>query len=348
MDDFRWFLRAFICLLAPYTLLVIMESRTGHNPFTVLGGVEGGSQWMRNGHPRCFGSFRQPDTLGMFAASFIPLYVGMACIIRERKRALLAICLCLVIVKASNSGGPAGAAITGLACWGFWLFRTEMRKVRWGIVAMLTGLALVMNAPIWYIFEHVSDIVGGDGWHRSYLIDVALRHLGEWWFAGMPVTDTTDWFSYVLPGIGTADITNLYIAFGVTAGLGAIALFILLLTRAFSHLGKALAVVRAGSTKPGDDEFLLWGLGVMLVVHIIDWFGIAYFDQMYVVWFMQLAAIATLSQACLAHPVTVAVEDAALEPGIELSQPAIGFEQPNAPQTGSLYLLLQKGKKEPQ
>jgi hypothetical protein len=68
MDDFRWFLRAFVILLAPYALLILIESVTGHNPFSLLGGITGGSNWMRHGRPRCFGSFRQPDTLGMFFA----------------------------------------------------------------------------------------------------------------------------------------------------------------------------------------------------------------------------------------------------------------------------------------
>ena len=298
MEDLRWFLRAFIFLLAPYALLVVMESRTGHNPFVVLGGMEAGSRWTRHDRPRCFGSFRQPDTLGMFAASFIPLYIGMACMARERKRALLAICICLIIAWAANSGGPASAVVTGLACWGMWRFRTEMRKMRWGIVATFTALALVMKAPVWYIFAHISNITGGDGWHRSYLIDVAYQHLGKWWFAGMPYLDTEDWFPYHMDVAAGADITNQYISFGVAAGLGAIALFILLLTRAFSNLGKALTAVRSSSHRPSEDEFLLWGLGVMLVVHIVDWFGITYFDQMYVIWFMQLATISSLSVSC--------------------------------------------------
>jgi hypothetical protein len=310
MEDFRWFLRAFILLLAPYTLLVLRESLTGHNSFAALGTVAGGEYWSRHGRPRCFGSFRQPDTLGMFAASFIPLYVGMACAPRERLRALFAVCLCLIIsCWAANSGGAAGAAITGLACWGFWRFRMEMRKVRRGLVAMFVLLALVMKAPIWFIFERMSAIVGGDGYHRSYLIDVALRNLGEWWFAGMSFLKTLDWFPYILPDFGVADITDQYIAFGITAGVGAIALLIYLLTRAFSNLGKALAAVRAGSQQPNQDEFVLWGLGVMLVVHIVNWFGITYFDQMYMIWFMQLAAISTLSLACLARPASAALAE---------------------------------------
>ena len=300
MEDFCWFLRVFIILLVPYTLLVLIESLTGHNPLSMLGGITGGSAWMRHGFPRCFGSFRQPDTLGMFAASFLPLYIGLACIARERSRAVLGICLCIALVVASNSGGAASGAAAGLSCWGLWRFRTSMRMIRWSIVGLIAVSAMVMKAPIWYLFAHASSITGGDGWHRSYLIDVTYRHLGQWWLTGMPLSETSDWFPYQNAATASADITNLFVAFGLTAGFWAIALLIVLLTRAFSRLGRALTIVRSSPHESSDTEFMLWGLGVMLTVHIFNWFGITYFDQMYVVWFMQLAVISGLSEKYIA------------------------------------------------
>jgi hypothetical protein len=317
VETFPWFLRAFLILLAPYTLLILIESVTGHNPFTVLGGMAGGSAWMRHGHPRCFGSFRQPDTLGMFGASFLPLYIGLACIARERKRAILGICLCLVLVWAANSGGAASGAGVGLVCWGAWRFRAQMRKVRWGMVAAIAALALVMKAPIWYLLARASDITGGDGWHRAYLIEVSFRHLGLWWLAGMNLIETIDWFpDGVLVTTGAADITNQFLFFGFAAGLGAVALLTFLLVRAFSGLGNALAGVRSISQKPVETEFLLWGLGVMLAVHIVNWFDIIYFDQMYVIWFMQLATISSIAGTFLATATRAG----------ELAQPATSFD----------------------
>jgi hypothetical protein len=317
MDDLRSFLRSFLILLAPYTLLILTESVTGHNPFTVLGGMDGGSAWMRHGYPRCFGSFRQPDTLGMFVASFLPLYMGLACIARERKRAVLGICLCLIITLAANSGGAACGAVAGLVCWGAWRLRTQMRKVRWGMVAAIAALAVVMKAPIWYLLSRISEIIGGDGWHRSYLLDVSFRHLGLWWLAGMNLIETVDWFpDGVLVTTGAADITNQFLFFGFAAGLGAVALLTFLLVRAFSGLGKALAGVRSISQKPVETEFLLWGLGVMLAVHIVNWFDIIYFDQMYVIWFMQLATISSIAGTFLATATRAG----------ELAQPATSFD----------------------
>ena len=148
---------------------------------------------MRHGFPRCFGSFRQPDTLGMCIRAFLPLYIGLACSVRERRRAVFGICLCLVLVAAANSGGAAAGAAVGLVGWGAWRFRQEMRKVRWGIITVFVLLAIVMKAPVWYLLARISSLTGGDGWHRSYLIDMAYQHLGLWWLAGMPVKDTSGW-----------------------------------------------------------------------------------------------------------------------------------------------------------
>jgi len=317
MEDFRWFLRAFIFLLAPYALLVVAESLTGHNPFATLFGGSGDDDW-RHGRPRCIGSFREPDLLGMFAASFIPLFVGLAFIPRELKRALLAISLCLIIALMANSGGAVAAAAMGLLGWLFWRWRTKMQKVRRGIVGMIVVLAIVMKAPVWFIFAHISSITGGDGWHRSYLIDVAYRHLGQWWLVGMPIKGTSGWFPYGLGTQDQADITDQYISFGLMSGVPAVILFIVLLTRAFSNLGRALAHVRSGVSANRETEFLLWGLGVMLVVHIMDWFGITYFDQMYVVWFMQLAAISGLSEKCAASEPALLQREC--EPEIEVDE----------------------------
>jgi hypothetical protein len=200
----------------------------------------------------------------------------------------------LVIVWSSNSGGPACAAAVGLVGWMCWKIRTNMRLVRWGIVGTILLAALLMKAPVWYLLARISDITGGDGYHRAYLIDVSFRHLGQWWFDGIPMSDTMDWFPYSL--ITGADITNQFISFGLNAGIGAVGLLILLLVLAYSALGRALESVRSHFPESSDSEYLLWGLGVMLAVHIINWFGITYFDQFYVIWFMQLAIISCVTE----------------------------------------------------
>jgi hypothetical protein len=324
MEELQSFLRYFLILLVPYTMLTISESLTHHNLFSLIGGGE--YDWMRNGRFRCMGSFRNPDLLGMLGASFLPLYIGLACSKIKRNLAVLGIILCVINVWACNSGGAASSAAVALLGWVMWRIRTEMRLVRRVMAVSILLLALVMKAPIWYLLARVSEIAGGDGWHRAYLLDVSFQHLDMWWLSGMNRLDTSDWFPYSLEG--GADITNQFLTFGLNAGLVAIVLFILLLTRAFSFLGRALASVRSNLQSPSENEFMLWGLGVMLTVHIVNWMDISYFDQMYVVWFMQLAAISTISASCINATFAPASAEASPEEADHLKS-EIPSEQPS-------------------
>ena len=74
-----------------------------------------------------------------------------------------------------------------------------------------------MRDPIWYLPSKMSALIGGGGWHRSYLMDQAIRHIDQWWLAGMPLDLTVNWFPYLVHG--AADMTNVYIGFGVDGGL---------------------------------------------------------------------------------------------------------------------------------
>ena len=89
-------------------------------------------------------------------------------------------------------------------------------------------------------------------------------------------------------------MTNTFISMGIKSGLAGIALLIVLLVCCFRSLGNALAAVRV-DPNARSTELMLWALGVTLAVHIINWLGITYFDQIYVVWFLQLAAISNIA-----------------------------------------------------
>jgi hypothetical protein len=328
IEEFKWLLRSLVILLLPFVFLTVVERLTGQNGFAFLGGVEK-AVFVREGRPRCFASFQHPSLLGTVGAVLLPLYIGLVFAEEKRVRAMLAIVLCLLIVWASNSGGPLLAVFSAVVGWLFWKVRAKMRKIRWAILGSLVLLNMVMRAPVWYLMARLSSLTGGDGWHRSHLIDMAVRYVAQWWLMGMPISDTVDWFPYAERSTGGADITNLFVSFGLNFGVGAIVLFIVLLTRAFSVLGRALSQVRAGSRKSEELEFLMWGVGVMLVVHVVNWFGITYFDQTNVLWFMQLAALVSLSEECLkAPPIEEPHPDRLHEPG--------GEEETALP-TGALY-----------
>lgn len=340
LDDFKsfqWLLKAMIFLLIPYVALVSIEMITWHNPFLIQGATS--EVVLRNGRPRCIGSFAHPTILGTFGASFLPLYMALYNIDGYRKTAAAGVGLCLAIVLLSNSGGPLSCAALGIAGWMLWIVRTKMFIVRRTLALLLILLVMVMKAPIWYLPAKLSIITGGDGWHRSYLMDVAFQNLDQWWFAGMSVLLTKDWFPYIV-ATGGADIINYYLDFGIAAGLISMGLFIALLVDAFSRLGNALIKIRSATSVSSEAEYILWALGTVLAMHIFNWFGLVYFDQYYVVLFMQFAAISTLSDISKLY-----VEDAAIpveqSPFIKKpvfhrykkkrnTAPAKGLEQPEA------------------
>lgn len=316
-EDFFLFLRDFLLLLAPYAALVMVECVTHHNAFSFIGG--GMYDWTRGDRFRCVGSFRNPDLLGTLGATFAPLYVAMICANRERKLAIAGLVLCLWIVWASNSGGPMCTVGITFIGWALWRMRTRMQLFRRGLACGLILLAIVMKAPIWYLLSRISEITGGDGYHRALLIDVSVQHLSKWWLAGMPILDTSDWFAYSLST--GADICNTFISFGLNAGLGAMILLILLLVRAFSAVGNALDSIDSGFAEPTAMEFLLWGFGAMLAGHIANWLGITYFDQSYVMWFMQLAAVSSVTASCLQN-----ATEQSLEPELPTVETGMQFE----------------------
>jgi len=291
-EDLKFLLTCAPLLLLPYAALSAVERWTGSNVFASLGGVPG-RILERGGIPRAAGSFTHPSIFGTLGAILLPLYIAFAFDVRNRVAVLIGMASCAIIVFVSNSGGPATAAAMAILGWFAWGLRMQMRLVRWLLVSALVFLAGVMKAPIWSLPAKISALLGGDGWHRSYLMQVTFEHLGDWWFAGMSVLETRDWFPYVVV-TGGADIINYYLEFGIAAGLPAMILFIFFLATLFGRLGAAMQVVRSRGSGDLDDERILWGLGVAVFVHVVNWFAIVYFDKMHLILCMQFAAISSL------------------------------------------------------
>ena len=319
-EDVVRFLRDMVFLLVPYAAMVLLESLTGHTPFTALGMESSG--WTRGGRPRCFGSFRNPTLLGTFAASFLALYGALW--LGRVKRGFVAVAglACLFIIWASNSGGSISCLGLVVVGWALWPLRWRMKQFQIGLLACLVGLASVMKAPIYALPTKVSSFTGGTGWHRTHLMDMAIDHFGKWWLAGMPERDTADWFPYGLSAdIAGSDICNAYVMQAVHGGLGALILFIAVIVLAFGSVGRATRLAAGPDGSPTVNQYLLWGLGVTLNAHVFAWLGDTYFDQTKVYYFMQLACLSSLSTFYLAPAQTGPQRPAPGEPAMGTSTP---------------------------
>lgn len=295
LEDFRWLLRRIIVLLIPVVLCLAIERSTFSNPLTIFGSVPTVFIDDVDGlRIRCYGAFSHPALLGTLGAWLAISYAALVMQKEDRMAGVAGVGLALCIVLYANSGGPLTCLSIGLAGWACWFVRKRLRLIRIGIVVGLLLLAMVMKDPIWYLPSKMALVFGGSGWHRSYLMDQTIRHIGDWWLAGMPLDITASWFGYLMQG--AADITNLYVAFGLDGGLPSLLLLIWLIVVAFRHVGRSMATIEGMKGKARHDPLLMWAIGCGLLLHVANYFSTTYFDQTNMLWLFQVAAVAGVSR----------------------------------------------------
>jgi hypothetical protein len=294
LEDVKRVIKLTAVMVMPLAVSMLLEYRTQRNVFAVFGAVPFITQ-IRDGILRCQGPFSHPILAGSFGAALLPLFVGLWWQGRgNRFWALVGMVSATAITFTSGSSGPVMsylAAIIGLAVWPL---RKQMRSVRWGLLLGIIGLHLVMKAPVWYIFARVNIFSGSTGYHRSMIIDSAIKYFWDWWLVG--TKSTQNW------GDHGYDITNEYIWHGVEGGILAMLLFIWIIVRCYSCLGWALKTT--GKELPSV-QGLFWVLGAALFTHLITFFGVQYFDQNFINWYLLLAMIssATLPYLPVRQPV---------------------------------------------
>jgi len=272
-------------LILPFAILILIEATTGRNGFAIFGGVDAIST-MRDGHVRAQGAFRSPITAGAFGATFTLLFCATLFGKGPRGLSIFGLITSLVILICSHSSGPLLGLIVGFVGLACWRVRGHTRAIRWGMVATLTGLHLVMKAPVWFLLGRISDVVGGGGYHRAYLIDSFFRHFSQWALVG--TMNTSGWMATRLVVNGQSDLTNQFVSDGVSGGLLSVCLSILILVRCFQAIGKGL---RDADEENEDRQWMLWTLGAALAGNIAILFSVTYFDQMHVAWYFLLAAV---------------------------------------------------------
>jgi hypothetical protein len=267
--------------------MILFEKMTGHNLFFTLGGVSDISE-IRDGRIRAQGPFAHSILAGTVGAVCLPLMIGLWQ--QHRRTAVAGILACCSMIFASGSSGPIMSAAAAIGALFMWHWRYNMRLVRWLAVLGYIGLDLVMKAPAYYLIARIDLTGSSTSWHRAFLIESALDHLSEWWLAG---TDfTRHWIPYgVSWSKDHADITNHYLRMGVDGGLPLMLLFIAILAKGFSYVGRTLRLIPESSPQ---SRFMIWALGASLFAHAATFISVSYFDQSFVFIYLTLAAIGSL------------------------------------------------------
>lgn len=197
---------------------------------------------------------------------------------------------CLAMVFASASSGPILSSAAAVVALFAWYIRNSMQLVRRLIVAGYIFLDLVMKAPVYFLLARADVLGGSTGYHRATLIDAAISHFNEWWFAGADYT--RHWLPYgVIWSPDHIDITNQFISLGVMSGLPVVLLHIYILAKGFSYIGLTIRNPAAYLTEPA---FVVWTLGAGIFTYVVSSLGVSYFDQSFLFIYMILAGTASV------------------------------------------------------
>jgi len=301
--------RAIKCFAALTVILgisMVFEQLTLHNVFGMLGGGVRATPEIREGKIRSQGVFQHSILAGTFAASLLPLFLLLWKNGKAKFAAAMGLVGCTVMTICSNSSTPLLTYAAAVLAVCLWPLRKNMRIVRWAIVGAIAALALVMKAPVWFILSHIDLTGGSSGYQRATLVDSCIRHFWDWWLIGSK--DVPSW------GYDLWDQQNQYVNVAETGGLLAFIFFIAMISRSFGRLGKSRKLVDGDK----DQEWRLWFLGAALFANCTGFFGVNYFDQTKISWFVLLATISAVTAPILAR--STVPEAYQSQPGVSASR----------------------------
>ena len=281
--DIALAVRVLIIVAVVNTVGMVIERLTLSNLFgTIIGGVQ---SWplVREGKIRSEGAFQHAILAGVFGEGIVPLSLWL---FKTRKApffAALGVTAATAMTLLSSSSTPVMAYGGCIFAVCLWPIRGYMQMVRWGLSLMLVALHLAMKAPVWFLIARVDVIGGSASFDRANLIDTCVRHFWDWWLYG--THDTGNW------GWSMWDLSDQFVSVAEAGGLLALVFFIMIISRSFGSLGLA----RRAATGDREEEWRIWFLGAALYAHIMAYFGVSYFDQTQVTWFVLLSIISALT-----------------------------------------------------
>jgi hypothetical protein len=269
----------------PVAAVFCLEQATGRNMFAIFGGVAE-TTLVRNGLLRCRGPFAHPILAGCFWAALMPMIGALWWNGRPtRWLAPVGVAASVVVIVTTSSATSFGALAVVVFAAALFPLRRYVGWMRWAALLGLLGLHLAMINPVWHLLARIR-LVGGTGWYRYKLIDEFVNRFDEWWLLGTNSYEA--WWQYSF-----AAVTNQYVLEGVQGGLLTLGLFVAIIAVAFHGVG------RMGRSVSPDRfrQLAAWAVGVSLLVHCAAFIAVAYFGQIFVVWYMGLSIVGSLLPA---------------------------------------------------
>jgi hypothetical protein len=284
-------------VLVPLTILGCIETFTGWQPFLPLRRFKPWLQLdpqaeftkvVRWGLVRAVGPFNHPILFGSGFAIFLPLIYYLH--YEKRPWRILAYILSATVILGaftSMSVGPWVMVAVAIFCLAMEKHKTWVKPMILFFVFTCVATELLSNRPFYHVFTSYASKLGGAGWHRAKLIDVAIKHFNEWWLIGYSGKDP-GWGPYF--GMSRTDVTNEYIAAGVRYGMAGVIALCGVLYVAFRGLVNAYKKTIHPATKS-----LYWALGSMLSSVAVTWMAAHFFGQLLSLFYCLLGVIGSCS-----------------------------------------------------
>ncbi|MHC4519182.1 MAG: hypothetical protein ACYTAS_11370 [Planctomycetota bacterium] len=244
---------------------------------------------IRSGYYRAVGPSGHPI---LFGASFV-MFVPIIWLLRHEKSswktwAYVGVAFASIGALTSMSSAPWMMVIMVWGCLMMERFK-YMAKPLLGL--MLGGcfvVDLISNRTFYHVMASYANPIGGSGWHRAKLIDLAIENFNEWWLMGYGGVDP-GWGSRL--GMTWTDITSHYISVGVSYGVwGVIGLVGIMVT--------AVLLLMRGHNKSKDPTFQswCWAFGSLLAVLAVSFTSCTLFDQTRTHFYGMLGMMASMVQ----------------------------------------------------
>jgi hypothetical protein len=160
----------------------------------------------------------------------------------------------------------------------------------WSILVSVILIDIFSTRRFYHVLATYANPLGGTGWHRARLIDLAIQDVGQWWLSG---------YSYD-PGWGPqlgmtwTDVTNQFVGVCVSRGLFGLIAFLGILTSAMIGIIKTY---RLSSNR--DHKKWLWAMGSSLTVLLIAFNTLTLFHQIMALFYFLLGLTCSSKQVYL-------------------------------------------------
>jgi len=282
-DDIKLVAKFFALSALVLVPFVALEWSTGQNPFVILGKVV---TKVRVGQFRCQAAFPHSIMLGLFWATLVPIFIGLAGAERQKYLYWAATCASVFIIFGTASSTPLATLLCVLLLTAVFRYRFYGRQIVYSLCGLIIILHIIMNHPVWHIMARVNIIGGSTGYHRYLLIDRAITRFDEWALLG--TQSTSHW------GLGLGDITNQYILEGARGGLITLVFFMVLLIMAVKTVGRYSL-----RSMPIKQQWLAWCLCVSILGHCLSFMGVSYFGQIMMLLYLTLAIVGLIYEISL-------------------------------------------------